>query len=241
MRYALARGDAAFVWLLNNDTVVRPEALSALVARLRERRDAGQCGSRILAYTTPERVQYRGGAAYGRWWGRIRPIGAAEPGDAPADVASVERAMDYVAGSSLMVTREFIEAVGLMDERYFLYYEELDWATRGRRFALAYAHDSVVYHREGRSVGARSTGEPLSELAEYHGLRNRLAYTRRFFPAALPTVYLGMVAALLNRVRRGQLRRATLLARILLGRPHEPAAPTGHGGRSAARPSAGGA
>jgi len=242
MRYALARGDAAFVWLLNNDAVVRPGALGALVERLRQRPDAGQCGSRLLAYDAPDRVQCLGGVAYDRWWGRIRPIGVGQPAAAEVDGAAVERAMDYVAGASLMATRAFIDAVGLMEERYFLYYEELDWATRGRRFALAYAHDSVVYHREGRSVRAGGQAAPLSETAEYHGLRNRLAYTRRFFPVALPTVYLGMVAALLNRVRRGQLRRATLLARVLVGLPRNAAGLPARGARPAgARPTARGA
>lgn len=242
IRYALARGDAAFVWLLNNDAVVRPEALGALVERLRGRPDAGQCGSRILAYDAPDRAQCLGGVAYDRWWGRITPIGAGQPAAVDVDVAAVEQGMDYVAGASLMATREFIHAVGLMEERYFLYYEELDWATRGRRFALAYAHDSVVYHREGRSVRAGGKAAPLSETAEYHGLRNRLAYTRRFFPVALPTVYLGMVAALLNRVRRGQLRRATLLARVLVGLPRKAAGPPVRGARPAgARPTARGA
>ena len=55
----------------------------------------------------------------------------------------------------MLVSRDFLDEVGLMDESYFLYYEETDWAMRGKeRYRLAYADDAVVYHKEGASIGS---------------------------------------------------------------------------------------
>ena len=227
IRYALARGDCSHVWLLNNDTVVPPDALAELVARLDAPPGAGLCGSRLLYYDEPQRVQGWGGARYNRWLGITRRLGDGERADAQPDVAAVERATSYVYGASALASRRFLDAVGVMAEDYFLYFEELDWAVRGRAFARRYAHRSVVYHREGRSIGSSSDWRRKSVLSDYYTLRNRLRVTRRFFPWALPAVYCGVVGALLNRLYRRQFRRAMMVAAILGGRstPPVPAAP----------------
>jgi GT2 family glycosyltransferase len=230
LRYALARGDCDHAWLLNNDTVVEPDALAALVQRLAERPDAGQCGSRVLYHDAPDRVQCWGGARYGPALATVRCLGDGQPAHVAPAVASVEREITFVFAASALVRREYLDAVGLMAEDYFLYFEELDWAMRGRAFAKAYAHGSIVYHREGQSTGSSRDGRERSELADYYSLRNRLLVTRRFFPRALPTVYCALVGALLNRLLRRQFRRAAMVLGILAGRRAVPPAlaPTGH-------------
>jgi GT2 family glycosyltransferase len=231
LRYALARGDCAFAWLLNNDAVVDAGALSALVERMRERPEAGQCGSRVLYYDEPARVQGWGGASYNRWAGRARRLGDGAPAGDEPDVDAVERATDFVYGASLLVRRAFLDAVGLMDERYFLYFEEIDWATRGARFPRAYAHRSVVYHREGRSIGSARDSRRRSPLSDYYSLHNRLLFTRRFYPLAIPSVYCGVLGAALTRLRRRQFRRFAMAVRVLCGRGRPPVpAPRVHAG-----------
>lgn len=222
IRYAMARGDCSHVWLLNNDTVVPADALAELVARLDASPGAGLCGSRLLYYDEPERVQGWGGARYNPWLGTTRRLGDGERADARADVGAIERATSYVYGASALASRRFLDAVGPMAEDYFLYFEELDWALRGRAFARCYAHRSVVYHREGRSIGSSADWRRKSVLSDYYTLRNRLRVTRRFFPWALPTVYCGVVGALLNRLYRRQFRRAAMVAAILGGRSVAP-------------------
>jgi GT2 family glycosyltransferase len=217
LRYALRWSSCGYVWLLNNDTVVDPEALGALVRRLETRPDTGQCGSRVLSYDAPDVVQTRGGERYNKWLATSRPIGGGEPAAAPVDAATVERQISYVAGASLCVTRAFVEQVGLLDESYFLYAEELDWVARSRgRFGLAYAHDSVVYHKDGRSIGSNRDGADRSALADYFVVRSRLRYTWKHARAALPSVALGVLVAGINRIRRRQLDRAVMVLRILL-------------------------
>ena len=74
MRYAMAQGLADYVWVLNNDIVVPPESLRALIARAEEERLAGRkvgpVGSRLVFYFNPDKVQCRGGARYNALFGR---------------------------------------------------------------------------------------------------------------------------------------------------------------------------
>jgi len=218
LRYVLARGDFDAVWLLNNDTVVEPQALKGLLDRLDEKPAAGMVGSTLLHYDEPERIQARAGGWYCRWIGLPWHLGRLQSVSDPPQRERVERWMTYVVGASLLVSRGFLETVGLMCEDYFLYFEETDWALRGRgRFELAYAPESRVYHKIGRSIGTSSDPRRKSPTCDYYALRNRLLFTRRFFPEALPTIYLSIFTALLVRLFLGRWRQAWVAARLLAG------------------------
>jgi GT2 family glycosyltransferase len=103
------------------------------------------------------------------------------------------------------------------DESYFLYYEELDWATRSKgRFDLVYAQESIVYHKIGGSIGTSSCPRGKSLLSDYYTLRNRLKFTRKYYPTALPTVYFGVFCALTVRLLLGQWRKACVAWNLLI-------------------------
>jgi GT2 family glycosyltransferase len=215
LRYALARTDLEYAWLLNNDTIVPPSSMKRLVQRMQQRPDAGLCGSTLVSYYAPELIQARGGVAYNRWFATMKPIAKGRQIVEEFDRDEIERRMDYVAGASTLVSRRFLETVGLLNERYFLYCEELDWATRSAgRFALAYSPESTVYHKEGGSVS--KAADERFNVADYYIHRSRIRYTRRFFPVALPAVVLRTFAAVLARVVRRQPRRAWTIFRLLL-------------------------
>lgn len=221
IRYALNDDEAAYIWLLNNDTVVDAQALGQLVHRMREKPDAGICGSTLLYYYHPDTVQALGGATYHKWSGFLRLIGSLGSFSKTArkiQMEKIEQQMDFVVGTSMLVSKPFLQDIGLMSEDYFLYYEELDWALRAyRRYSLTYSPKSIVYHKDGRSIGAGNLkcGEK-SKLSDYYFIRNRLLITRKFFPYALPIVYLWLLASILNRMRRGQWDRIEMIARIAL-------------------------
>ena len=120
--------------------------------------------------------------------------------------------MDYVVGASMLVRRAFLETAGLMDEGYFLYYEELDWAFRlppGMR--LGYAPASVIYHHEGGTTGG---------IVRTHYYRSLIRFTwrhnRRYLPLVLARMMLRIPEALLRR------NRQELAALLSLLRPHRP-------------------
>lgn len=188
IRLAIRDPACRYIWILNNDTVVAPDALEQAVARMRTDASIGLCGSTLVYFSDKDTVQAFGGASYNHWRGAGRHLGAfATPDEAPQDPCEIERAMAYVVGAAMLVRREFIEAVGVMNEDYFLYCEEIDWAIRGQnRFRLGYAPGSIVWHKEGASIGtAASGGSPLSM---YYLYRSRMRVTARYFPWCLPTV-----------------------------------------------------
>lgn len=181
LRYALARG-FNYVWLLNNDTVVNARTLPALLERMEMDSTIGMCGSTLVYYYEPETVQALGGAWYDFKKGIGSHLGVGEALKLPRDIADIENALDYVVGASMMVSRPFLEQVGLMCEDYFLYFEELDWAMRAKgRFRLAWAPESLVWHKEGGSIGSSHRSRPSTTSLRYL-YPNRLRFANRFTP-----------------------------------------------------------
>ena len=217
LRYLMARNDYDYVWLLNNDTVVDSNALDTLAERMAEKPDAGMCGSTLLRYYSPGRIQVCGGAYYCSWIGLPWHFGQLSKRENLTASIVVEKLSDYIVGASLFVSREFLETVGLISEDYFLYYEELDWAIRAKgKFTLAYAPDSFVYHKVGASIGTSSDPRKKSSTCDYYSIRNRIRITRRYFPYAIVTVYIGLFLAALIRLACGQWHRAAMIARLMV-------------------------
>lgn len=216
LRYALACGDADFCWMLNNDTVVEPLALTEMVERLKAKPDAGMCGSTIRDFGNRSKIQALGGAIYYKWLGVAWHIGRTINSDVLPDQDQVEQKIDYVVGASLLVRSSYIIEVGLMAEDYFLYFEEIDWVTRDQgRHSLAYAPKSIVYHKVGASIGTATNPLRKSYQCDYYTLRNRLLFTRRYFSYALPGVYLCLVGELMVRLLLGRWDLAGMVCRLL--------------------------
>lgn len=216
LRYVMARGDGDYCWLLNNDTVVEPDALTHLVARFGQKPSVGICGSTIRLYQNHNRVQALGGGHYCRWIGLPWHYGRFGKWGKTINQARAETWMNYVEGASMLISRPFLEEVGLMCEDYFLYFEEADWAIRSKgRFTMGYSAQSIVYHKVGGSIGTSSNPATMSYISDYFNIRNRLLFTRRFYPVALPTVRLVIVGALLLRLCMGKWDRGMMIFRLL--------------------------
>lgn len=201
-----------FFWLLNGDTVVHRDALAALVRRAQASERIGLVGSTVRYYDRPDIIEALGGARLQHATLTTRQIGQGVRLDAsPTDAAAVERDMFYVAGSSMLVSNTFVREVGLMQEDYFLYFEEMDWAMRGReKFAWGYAPDSHVFHKSGASS---SKVMPAFTANLYY--RNRIRFAARFFPTLLPTVKRGLAVEFLRHMARRRWTHARIVAAAL--------------------------
>ncbi|MBP9830987.1 MAG: glycosyltransferase family 2 protein [Polaromonas sp.] len=188
VRLALNSPACEYVWLLNNDTTVDANSLGNVIARAESDPSIGLCGSTLVYHHDQQMVQALGGATFNRFTGRSKHIGAFSAlRDVPTDPAATERAMSYVIGAAMLVRRAYLEQVGLMQEDYFLYYEEIDWCTRGKgKFRLGYAPNSYVFHKEGASIGTAASGG--SALSNYYLFRSRVRFTARFYPGLLAPV-----------------------------------------------------
>ena len=216
LRYALARDDFDYIWLLNNDTVVEPNALTQMKDRMQEEPRAGMCGSTLLHYDKPDSVQAYGGGYYLKWIGLPWHQGRLRKSSDYRNRSRAENWMNYVVGASMLVSKEFLLNVGLMCEDYFLYFEELDWALRAKgKFNLVYAPESIVYHKVGASIGTSGSITKKSPICEYYSTRNRIFFTRKFFPEALVTVYCLLFVAVVSRMFLGRFDRARMLLKLM--------------------------
>lgn len=148
-----------YFMLLNPDTVVRPNALKALVDFMEEHPDVGIAGSRLQNPDgTPQGSAFRFHTVfseldYGLRLGLVTKLLSkwivAPP---PPEKACPT---DWVAGTSMIIRREVFEQVGLMDEEYFMYYEETDFCLQAKRagWSCWYVPESQVIHLVGQSSG----------------------------------------------------------------------------------------
>jgi GT2 family glycosyltransferase len=148
-----------YVLLLNPDTIVRPGALRSLVAFLEGRPDVGIAGSRLEDPDgTPQRSAFRFPSVLGELEGGLR-FGPAsrvlERWVSAPEVPPEAGPIDWVAGACMIIRREVFEAIGLMDEGYFMYFEEVDFCHRARRagWPCWYFPAAHVVHLIGRSSG----------------------------------------------------------------------------------------
>jgi GT2 family glycosyltransferase len=226
LRLLLAVPEIESFWLLNNDTVVAPGTIAALGDYMQANPRIGLCGTVVRFYHHPAQVQALNGSRFSPLTGQSTGLGLGTSADAPFDPAAIARQTDFVLGASLAVSRGFLTEIGLMEDRYFLYYEEIDWAVRNRRhprpFALGFAADATVFHKEGGSIGSSSVKGNRSPLADYWLTRSRLAFTRRHYPWLLPVHWLLTLALIARRLLRGQSAKAKTLLRALFASPYSP-------------------
>ncbi len=175
-----------FVWLLNPDTFIRPRALTTLVDFLRDHPAVGLAGSRLedpdgtvqcSAFRYPTVFsELECGLRLGVVSGLLKSYVVAFP--APQE----DLAVDWVAGASLMVRRQVFESVGLLDEKYFMYFEEVDFCLRARKagWPCWYVPESRVVHLVGKSSGVTNTREPRKRRPAYW-----FAARRRYFVSHL--------------------------------------------------------
>ena len=175
----------AGAWILNPDTTPEPEALGELVA-FAERHGKGMVGSRIIDHEAPDVVRTRGL----RWRKMLASTKAVDRGAplAPAPAAGdVEARMDSPSGASLYVTRACLGRIGLMDESFFLYFEDLEWGLRAKASCgIGYADRSVVPHVGGTTLGSATSRRDRSRLSVYLEARNRLLFVKKRLPLWYP-------------------------------------------------------
>lgn len=184
-----ARG--RYVLLLNNDTVQTEDALSAAVRYMDAHPDVGALGI-LHRNADAERSPQASAHPFPDPWREVAgviglPIGvaAAYPMDSECDV-------NWIVGSFLLMRRACLDAVGLLDERFFIYDEDIDWCRRAR------ARGWIVRFWPGASmVHLGGAAKPFMKDKTFIYFRSRLSYIRKYhtwLPASL--YYLAMVARL---------------------------------------------
>jgi hypothetical protein len=220
----------AYALLLNPDTIVHPGAIETLLAFAQAHPRVGVVGPRLLnADGSLQTAAFRfptlsmslldvfppgdvlPGRLYDSWWHGRYPQAQQPANTQPC-------AIDHPLGACMLVRRAAIDEVGLLDARYFMYSEEIDWCWRIRRAGWAIWHEprAQITH-----LGGGATRQVRhSMLIELH--RSRVRFFQQHYPARLLRAHrlitrLGMLRLILRSWRayaRGQLGRDDLRARL---------------------------
>jgi len=165
---------AEAVLVVNDDAVLAPGAVAALAQALAADPTAGAATARLLFADRPGVLNGAGGAID---WPRVRVglRGAGEPDDGRY---AAEAFADYPSGAAMLLRRAALEAVGDLDEAYFLYYEDADWGVRAVRagWRTRYVHAAVAHH-----AGWSGTRDDPAKR-RYYNVRNRLRFAQRYAP-----------------------------------------------------------
>lgn len=189
--------NADYVWILNNDVIVKPDSLTELVGAAEKFDRIGILGSKIYYYPDNQKI-FSAGAKIIPWSGKSVSFGQDELDNGQYDKI---REVDYISGCSLFVSANMLNEIGLLDKRYFMYYEEADLAVRARRrkWKVMYIPASVVWHKHA------STVKKYNLLPEYYLTRNHLLFMRKNYPWFFPLAFIRSLRYnLLSHLLRGR-------------------------------------
>lgn len=161
-----------YIFLINNDTVFKEFNVDSMINRLESSSNTGMVCPKIRFAWGTNPIQYAGYTPFSKITVRNQATGFGEEDKGQYDIA---HPTPYAHGAAMLIKREAINKVGLMPEKYFLYYEEIDWSMT---FTIAgyeiwYDPACTIYHKESQSTGQDSP------LRTYYITRNRLLLVKR--------------------------------------------------------------
>lgn len=173
MRFALKNINPDYILLLNNDTVVDNHFLSELVESGEVHDNIGILGPKIYFYDEPNTI-WSAGCKISWKLSRGIQIGS---NDLDKGQYDEKREVEYVSGSAFLIKTEVIQKIGLMDEKYFLYFEESDWTLRANQvgYKSLYVPMANIWHKVSRSGGGISKPVGL-----YYITRNRWIFMKKW-------------------------------------------------------------
>lgn len=210
IKRALENG-ADYVLLLNDDTVVAPDFLDRLEEEALKDPAIGMLGPRIFYFPEQEKIWFTG-AKFDK-----ASCTFAFPGSGEAAASyghEGPEGSDYITGCALLVSRKLVEKVGLLDERFFLYWEDSDWCLRAAAegFKSVVVPSARIWHKISASAGGAD-----SALKAYYKTRSHLLFSALHAPEAKGKILLGIardIAWLLFKSSEpGKIRKAA--ARLL--------------------------
>jgi GT2 family glycosyltransferase len=175
IRSAIAHG-AHYVLIINPDGMVADDMVERLVAAMEHDPLVGMVSPKVLyaAGSEPSRRIWYAGATIEWERGRSPHIGFQEQDNGQYDVP---RETGRPCGGTMLLRASALDKVGLIDERYFLYFEEVDWAVRFREagYRIWYEPRAICWHNVSSSVGFEGNA-----LYWYYMTRNNLLFMSKF-------------------------------------------------------------
>jgi len=180
IKYALNNLSPDYFLILNNDVVVDPDFLTQMVEVAESDVSIGVAGCKVYYYDFPNRIQ-SAGARVNMRTGQSYSIGIKQMDTGQFDR---QQEVDYVSGCCLLVKKEVVQKVGLFDEGYFCYWDEIDYCFRAREagYKVVYIPLAKIWHKkfmkEQLWQKTRAEGQQTG-LPYYFTARNNFRFMRK--------------------------------------------------------------
>jgi hypothetical protein len=172
---ALARG-AEYILLVNNDTVIAPDSIDELIKVAQSDKNIGIVGGKIYFYEDPQVIWFAGGSI--NFWAGRTPL----RGQGQIDCQDFDKvvAVDWIVGCFMLISRDVLLNVGLLDERFFFGWEDVDICIRAARngFRILFAPEAKLWHK----ALASGKGERLVGIPLYYAARNHFILMEKHWP-----------------------------------------------------------
>lgn len=156
LQYCIQMYDCNDIWLLNTDAIIEQNTLDTLKLKLYTNSNIGIVGSIIRYFDNPNVIQTIGGGIFypllgnGKLFYKNKNIDILKNINFEKEI----KKLDYIMGASLLIKKEVLKDIGLFDEKFFLYAEELDLCRRAKKsgWIISVVNDSFIYHKDSAST-----------------------------------------------------------------------------------------
>jgi hypothetical protein len=176
------------VMLLNNDTVVEPDFLGQMIRKFHDNPKIGILQPLIFFLHDRNQIWSAGGK-WNRFFCRAITVGDRKFKE---NFKAENTTLDWATGCCMLIRREALLAVGLLNESYFTYFEDVEWSLRFRNkeYQIELASEAVIYHEAGASSKKKNSEGTLSASVFYYLVRNQF-YLIRSQANTVETVFAG--------------------------------------------------
>lgn len=178
--YALEKYDPEYILILNNDIIVDPDFLTNMVNVAQTEEKIGIVGAKVYYHRYPNLIQGTG-AKVNMFFGTLRMIGNRK---FDSDQYNFRRKSDWVLGCCMLIKRKVINKIGLFDEQYFCYWDEVDYCFRCRKagYDVVYTPLARVWHKNPvkLKIWERTQNKNArSAIPYYYSTRNNFLFMRK--------------------------------------------------------------
>lgn len=167
--------NAKYIFLLNNDTIVKNDFLDILIEHAEKNKDVGIISPKILYYNSDTIWSMGGNINY--FTGFSIMIGKRKKSKQYNEIIEP----DFITGCAMLIKREVIEKIGLLDPIYFAYYEDVDYSYKVKKagYNIKVIPESIIWHKKSASAGIKGSIREINELQAYLWARNGIIFGRK--------------------------------------------------------------
>ena len=166
-----------YILLLNNDTIVKKNFLNILITTMEKDKNIGASSPKIL-YPNSEKIWSMGGKNLDTL-GISVMIGKGKKENKYKKIVYP----DFLTGCAMLIRVDLIKKIGNLDEKYFAYYEDVDYSKRIKKegYKIVTQPKSIIFHKKSASAGIRGSNK-ISKIQAYLQMRNSLYLLRKHNP-----------------------------------------------------------